>query len=729
MSNNLYNILGKLQKLDAADKAAKKPITESTQVGTRDIVELLNEKYQGWKKTVSEASAGNKPHPKELEMDAKVRSMGIQQRANDAEKKLAARAQEPKTIGQKIKKDLGEPLSKLARGDIKGALSEAGKPDFLDIDKDGDKKEPMKKAAADKKAGPKKGVNPFAKKEEVEEGVYDAAPKKVDIPAYQRKAKGGDWKVTQQDLDADDEKNISSKAGLAKLKRDHGMNEEQVNEYETDSKGRYVHKGTYGGAATDDGGEDDYDEWGNKKAGAKKTTSVSDAPKKRGRPAKNKGPERVTAKAYKHKGGRVQEAINLDTFVEDAMAEIEGVFITEKAKSKAQQKFMGMVYAAKKGEKPASVEIGDVAKGMSKKSAKDYASTKHKGLPQRVNESREMLTENTLQAIVRKFGKEVRDFAQGGDMDDDLYYALYDYYFDDMPYGVKKARDGDPIEWISEKFDDAIKHGDVEISESNVDSTLDLSFGNDSELTELARLAGLGEMDRAEYIKQQDTKAERTGNTEFNAFGQLFKTDEISEGQCNLSEAGKMCPVHGMVECGSMYESKGSKPDFLDADDDGNTEEPMKKAIADKKDDSEKVDECMSPMGSMPAESESGMSVNASYDTKTGRKTVTVTADGEAAEQLAQMLKMAGMHGHSATSNAQPMHVHSADEMQEEFINAPDEKYAGIDTIIDQGDDLNRKKTQDPATANRAANPMKENVLNLEGRLAAMYNALKIKTK
>jgi hypothetical protein len=41
------------------------------------------------------------------------------------------------------------------------------KPDFLDVDKDGDKKEPMKKAAKDKKAGPKKGVNPFAKKEEM----------------------------------------------------------------------------------------------------------------------------------------------------------------------------------------------------------------------------------------------------------------------------------------------------------------------------------------------------------------------------------------------------------------------------------------------------------------------------------------------------------------------------------------------------------------------------------
>jgi hypothetical protein len=47
----------------------------------------------------------------------------------------------------------------------KKKIKEAAKPDFLDINKNGNKKEPMKKAVADKKAGPKKGVNPFAKKE------------------------------------------------------------------------------------------------------------------------------------------------------------------------------------------------------------------------------------------------------------------------------------------------------------------------------------------------------------------------------------------------------------------------------------------------------------------------------------------------------------------------------------------------------------------------------------
>jgi len=58
--------------------------------------------------------------------------------------------------------------------------------------------------------------------------------------------------------------------------------------------------------------------------------------------------------------------------------------LVEKAKSQAQQKFMGMVYSAKKGEKPASPEVAKVAKDISKKDAKDFAATKHKGLPKKV---------------------------------------------------------------------------------------------------------------------------------------------------------------------------------------------------------------------------------------------------------------------------------------------------------------------------------------------------------
>lgn len=68
------------------------------------------------------------------------------------------------------------------------------------------------------------------------------------------------------------------------------------------------------------------------------------------------------------------------------------------AVSKKQQRFMGMVHALNKGEiKPSDVskDVQDVAKDMKKKDAKDFASTKHKGLPmkkeQMINRLKEMI--------------------------------------------------------------------------------------------------------------------------------------------------------------------------------------------------------------------------------------------------------------------------------------------------------------------------------------------------
>ena len=57
------------------------------------------------------------------------------------------------------------------------------------------------------------------------------------------------------------------------------------------------------------------------------------------------------------------------------------------AVSKAQQRFMGMVHAAQKGDmKNPSPEVSKAADSMSDKDAKDFASTKHKGLPDHVKE-------------------------------------------------------------------------------------------------------------------------------------------------------------------------------------------------------------------------------------------------------------------------------------------------------------------------------------------------------
>ena len=69
------------------------------------------------------------------------------------------------------------------------------------------------------------------------------------------------------------------------------------------------------------------------------------------------------------------------------------------AKSKAQQRFMGMVHALQKGEiKPSDVsdKVKKAADSMSDKDAEDFASTKHKGLPKKVKEA--LLRENPAAA-------------------------------------------------------------------------------------------------------------------------------------------------------------------------------------------------------------------------------------------------------------------------------------------------------------------------------------------
>jgi len=65
------------------------------------------------------------------------------------------------------------------------------------------------------------------------------------------------------------------------------------------------------------------------------------------------------------------------------------------AVSKAQQRFMGMVYATKKGDMTnPSPEVAQAAASTKKSDAKDFASTKHKKLPE------------------KKVAKEAADFSQ-----------------------------------------------------------------------------------------------------------------------------------------------------------------------------------------------------------------------------------------------------------------------------------------------------------------------------
>jgi hypothetical protein len=72
------------------------------------------------------------------------------------------------------------------------------------------------------------------------------------------------------------------------------------------------------------------------------------------------------------------------------------------AVSKAQQRFMGMVHATQKGDMESpSPEVSKAADSMSDKDAKDFASTSHKGLP---NKKEEHI--NKLKEIIRNMVRE-----------------------------------------------------------------------------------------------------------------------------------------------------------------------------------------------------------------------------------------------------------------------------------------------------------------------------------
>jgi hypothetical protein len=276
-------------------------------------------------------------------------------------------------------------------GDME-AVREAAKPDYIDLDKDGNRKETMKKAAADKKksrsAGtafdPEVAKSMFADKDEhprydVKDTGYskrytrkvqdspkddteiDTGPKKKGRPkgpakgpervtAKSYKYKAGRPSKTKEDLDTDGvmmtrQSNMSSEsadpADRGEYDREGDMAKEQM--HTIVSAAKELHR-----ILRDD---ENLPEWVQKKI--------------------------TLAKEY------IDTA--RDYMLTQHAERAEEQPIAEKAVSKKQQRFMGMAHAMQKGEKikGASPELKKVAKSMKQSDVKDFASTKLKGLPEK----------------------------------------------------------------------------------------------------------------------------------------------------------------------------------------------------------------------------------------------------------------------------------------------------------------------------------------------------------
>ena len=115
----------------------------------------------------SEANHGNRDeHPgakKAKKKDEEDEEKSVNEDMGKAEEELKAKIKQAEDDGDKKKaEELRKQLQQMG-----GTMEEAAKPDFIDLDGDGDKEESMKKAAADKKAG-KKGEEDDEKEKQEE---------------------------------------------------------------------------------------------------------------------------------------------------------------------------------------------------------------------------------------------------------------------------------------------------------------------------------------------------------------------------------------------------------------------------------------------------------------------------------------------------------------------------------------------------------------------------------
>ena len=111
---------------------------------------------------------------------------------------------------------------------------------------------------------------------------------------------------------------------------------------------------------------------------------------------------------------------------------------------KAQQQLMGMAYALKKGDmdpKDASQEVKDLADSMTLQQLKDFASTKHEGLPDHVKEAEDHevgMAMSQLNAISKAVGELLQKI---GREEKDLPGWLQDHISQSYNY-IKQANDG-----------------------------------------------------------------------------------------------------------------------------------------------------------------------------------------------------------------------------------------------------------------------------------------------
>jgi len=359
-------------------------------------------------------------------------------------------------------------------GDME-TVRETAKPDYLDLDKDGNKAEPMKKAARDAKK---------SKQEAVEEG-WDDMLKSVE--KYHSAKKPGE-------VERGSKHDIEHTATGRKVTRRVDPQGISVGADDSDSaeapkrgRGRPAGSGKKMGAKGPSGrsklmkNEDqdpvvdrgEFDREGDMakeqlhtiEAAAKELSSIlSD---------EQNLPEWVQSKITK-----AMDYVDTarDYMLSQHAEAAEEQPVAEKAVSKAQQRFMGMAHAMQKGEKipGASKELKKVAKTMKKGDVKDFAKTKHKGLPEK--KKAEEVEETTVAGSVATSTAEPAKKSKGG-----ITFGK----------GIYDSLNREVEDMISESMNVSVNMGVDQNGQATKNITINADGEDADQLAQLLNLAGM----------------------------------------------------------------------------------------------------------------------------------------------------------------------------------------------------------------------------------------------
>jgi hypothetical protein len=516
--------------------------------------------------------------------------------------KGAAERYGSKERGEKV---AGAVLAKLRKG-----VGEAVKPDFLDLDRDGNRTKPMKQAARQ------------AKKPMDEVKLSDLPVRSVKGRAYgaQDEEPGQD-----DDLDSDTPKTqgrrkvgagkgkkIGAKVkGTSKLHRQAAIREELPP-----------------GATAADAGE--YDQEGDMAKDQIHTIVRNARDLEKVLSDQENLPNWVQSKLAKIEGMMTAVSDYMQSQHErgEEMATgEEAVELDEKAVSVAQRRAAGIAHAAQKGKIPKGKLRGaskEMAK-MDKKELHKFAATKEKGLPAKKKEEVEETTTagSVATAPAAEAPKKAKGMQYGKGIYDSMNRELEAMIAESMSVNISDSTEGSPSVTVTATDEDAATLAKL-LRSAGIGSSL--HAGGDEHAcpscgSEPCDCASQVDENQPEWPTNTETspdalqysgglnkpKTDVAGdgqttvpNTavrvqEEQAEGEQQELDESKCMECGMWES--QCKCDESEECDESMDrmrqlagiQEAAKPDFLDVDQDGDKKESMKKAIADKKD--EKVEE------------------------------------------------------------------------------------------------------------------------------------------